>query len=481
MKFIKIKVKNTSPKIIRTLNKEVILSDKLKDKVVNIKEKEDNLVYDNYQNSNDYAISKINDSIRSIPHGVNLINNRGLNSFKESRENIISYKRKFKNLGNKIKQPSKGNKISKDIFNKVKKNKNSIEKSKVIANKTYKTSKSAIKAGISSVKNIIGAINNSINLLIAGGWIVLVIIIVICMIALLCSSIYGIFFSNESIDNGISMSLVINSINEEINNEIEKIKISNVYDNYEINYDLADWKEVLTIYTVKEFENNINSQLMVLDTNKINKLKLIFWDFNEVSYEMTDTGEQRNLIINIHHKSLMDMVDIYNFSEEQRKQTLELSSKKYDYLWKPLIYSTKPVKKGEYVFPVGGFYTITQGYSETHKAIDIASSYGSNIYAVADGVVYLVKDGCIIGDLQCNGKAGNYITIKHNDNVHYSSYMHLKSCNVKVGDSVKAGQVIGYMGNTGNVEPIPTDINSKNGTHLHFVILCDSIHKCTLY
>lgn len=470
MYFIKIKLKNASSKIIRTLNKEVILSDKLKDKVVNVKEKEDNLVYVNYQNSNDYAISKINDSITNIPYSVNLLNSRGLSSFKESRKNIVSYKNKFKNLSNKIKYPSMGNKILKDKFNEVKKNKSSIEKSKMVVNKVYETGKSTIKAGVSFVKNIISATNTLINLLIAGGWIVLVIIIVICMIALLCSSIYGIFFSNENVNNGISMSLVINSINDEVNKKIEEIKALNVYDNYEINYDLADWKEVLTIYAVEEFEDNINSQLMILDINKINKLKSVFWKFNEVNYEIIDIGEKRTLIINIHHKSLMDMVEIYNFSEEQKKQTLELSSKKYDYLWKTLIYSINPIKEGEYVFPVGGFYTITQGYSETHKAIDIASSYGSNIYAVADGIVYLVKDGCIIGDLQCNGKAGNYIIIKHNDNIHYSSYMHLKSCSVKEGDKVSAGQVIGYMGNTGNVEPVPVDNNSTNGTHLHFVL-----------
>ena len=48
--------------------------------------------------------------------------------------------------------------------------------------------------------------------------------------------------------------------------------------------------------------------------------------------------------------------------------------------------------------------------------------------------------------------------------------MHLKNVSVKVGDKIKKGQIIGYMGNTGNVIPIPDNEYSKKGTHLHFVI-----------
>ena len=48
--------------------------------------------------------------------------------------------------------------------------------------------------------------------------------------------------------------------------------------------------------------------------------------------------------------------------------------------------------------------------------------------------------------------------------------MHLKNYVVKQNDKITKGQVIGYMGNTGNVEPLPNNSNSTNGTHLHFVL-----------
>ena len=127
-----------------------------------------------------------------------------------------------------------------------------------------------------------------------------------------------------------------------------------------------------------------------------------------------------------------------------------------------------PVNKWRW--PTISNHVITGYYSNYHKALDIASSNGSNIYAANYGVVSSVKSGCIVGDLYCNGKGGNYIVIKHNTNNYYTVYMHLKNIYVSVGDVVTSGQVIGTMGNTGNVIPVPTSRNSTSGTHLHFCL-----------
>lgn len=109
-------------------------------------------------------------------------------------------------------------------------------------------------------------------------------------------------------------------------------------------------------------------------------------------------------------------------------------------------------------------------YSTEHQAIDVSSYFGDNIYSISDGTVIISKSGCIVGDLECNRKAGNYVVIKHSDIGYFSSYMHLDSVYVSVGDKVNVGDVIGTMGNTGNVIPVPTDPNSKLGTHLHFTL-----------
>ena len=123
-----------------------------------------------------------------------------------------------------------------------------------------------------------------------------------------------------------------------------------------------------------------------------------------------------------------------------------------------------------WVWPTDGNYTITSYYSDYHKALDIYKGYGTNIYAVNNGVVTSVKGGCIVGNLSCNGRGGNYVVIRHNKNNYYTVYMHLKDIRVNVGDVVSRGQVIGTMGNTGNVIPVPTASAPYLGTHLHFCL-----------
>ena len=126
-----------------------------------------------------------------------------------------------------------------------------------------------------------------------------------------------------------------------------------------------------------------------------------------------------------------------------------------------------------WAWPTDSNYVITStfGYrwGSMHDAIDISGpGYGSNIYAANNGVVTVVKGGCVAGDTSCNGKGGNYIVINHNSNNYYTVYMHLKDIKVSVGQVVTRGQVIGTMGNTGNVVPVPTASAPYLGTHLHF-------------
>lgn len=135
-----------------------------------------------------------------------------------------------------------------------------------------------------------------------------------------------------------------------------------------------------------------------------------------------------------------------------------------------------------WVWPTEDNYVITSNYGyrwgSMHDAIDISGTgYGSNIYAANSGVVVSVKGGCIAGNLSCNGRGGNYIIIKHNVGNYYTIYMHLKDISVSVGQSVGSGQVIGTMGNTGNVSPAPPNASSILGTHLHFGLYIGEPYK----
>ena len=86
-----------------------------------------------------------------------------------------------------------------------------------------------------------------------------------------------------------------------------------------------------------------------------------------------------------------------------------------------------------------------------HSGVDLAGQGGTNIYASRSGTV--TASGYNSGN-------GYYVTINHGDGFS-TSYLHMqKTPNVKVGQYVVAGHVIGYMGSTG----------VSTGNHLHFTV-----------
>lgn len=82
----------------------------------------------------------------------------------------------------------------------------------------------------------------------------------------------------------------------------------------------------------------------------------------------------------------------------------------------------------------------TAGASSNHQAIDIDGNTGDRIYAAANGTVIAST---------YNGGLGYYVTIQHDDGTISTRYAHMSQTAVSVGDSVSAGQVIGYVGATG--------------------------------
>lgn len=75
-----------------------------------------------------------------------------------------------------------------------------------------------------------------------------------------------------------------------------------------------------------------------------------------------------------------------------------------------------------------------------HKGTDFAAPVGTPIMATADGVIEKSEK---------RGGNGNYVKIKHNG-TYETQYLHMKARNVKVGQYVKQGDIIGWIGMTGN-------------------------------
>lgn len=368
-----IKVKKVFDKTIKTIDKVAVASEKMKDAVADIKDRESN-------NVSEYGTDKISDTTnRVVRTGVNKVNKYGKKSFEETKKNIGKAKVKIKDFkkkrlakkktSNKIKNTKNSIKTTKNVIkntNKVTKestkiSKRMIEASKRTAKATIQSIKVATKVTIKTMKIIIAGTKALINAIIAGGWIAVIIILVICLVGALCTSVFGIFFSSEY-KGDLTISSVISELNVDMNNKIIDIQNQNEHDEFVLDGSITSWKDMLLIYAVKVSNGKNEQEVVTMDNNKKNILKQIFWDMNSLSSEVkdeivTEQGintdgvpkqvQKKVLHIKITNKSVDEIKNQYMFTSTQIKQLEELSSSKYDSLWSSVIFGMRD--SGEYV------------------------------------------------------------------------------------------------------------------------------------
>lgn len=194
---------------------------------------------------------------------------------------------------------------------------------------------------------MIAATKALISAIAAGGWVAVLVILIICIIGLICASIFGIFFSNET--GSKTMTSVIRETNSEVYMKIENIKRITINDQVEVESTYSNWREVIAIYSVKYSEDGKNN-IIVIDDDNVSKVKKVFWDMNEIKHEVIRKqvkNEQNNMLetkmvlkINVVSKTKEELMKQYGFSDEQKKQVNELLSKEYDSLWLNLIYGS---------------------------------------------------------------------------------------------------------------------------------------------
>ncbi len=113
-----------------------------------------------------------------------------------------------------------------------------------------------------------------------------------------------------------------------------------------------------------------------------------------------------------------------------------------------------------FLCPVDYKYISRFATEGSHRGDDLCADEGAEIYAAADGVVLAAQE---------HYSWGNFVEIDHGTNADglrwVTLYAHMKSCAVQVGQTVTAGQVIGYVGSTGNT----------TGNACHFEMLVNGV------
>lgn len=354
--------------------------------------------------------------------------------------------------------------------------------------------KAAAKATIATVKGLISAIA-------AGGWVAVLIILLICLIAMVSGSCFGLFFSSDPTGTGTSVTQAVSTLNEEYMAHMQEIEAATPHDRQEITSNdgvlSINWEDILAVFSAKVTGAEDGVQVASLDDAQLDELRNIMWEMNAISsgtrtekreVEITEVDENGKEItrtetvpetileISITHKTPEEMARQYNFNFRQNEYLSLMSEPENKNLWAELLGgfvggggeimdpNTDWEGIGIFQWPLPQSYTITSlfGYREDpftgevayHGGTDIAAPGGTPILAAADGTVSVAN-----GTDSWGGSYGYHVKIGHADSFE-TLYAHCSSICVTEGQQVKQGEVIAYVGTTG----------SSTGNHLHFEV-----------
>lgn len=392
-----IKIKKKERGTIKKLDRAKICTQKLKDSVIDIKNKEN---YDsNEEDEVEYGTNKLAEGTNVIfRKGVNRVSNYGQNLVKTPKkyiekvekinvdkkqklvdkmvkikvENIKQANRTFETKATKVRNLTikKDVKLGEQIIERASNiTPNTLKAKQELVKRRYKIEKMtqlkdsvknikiALKNFVSSIRDIILSTKALLTLLFAGLWIVVIVIVFICMIGLICTSPLGIFFSSEKGVGEKTMSSAVSDINIEFIDKITEIQNNTQHDEFAINSNRAEWKDIISIYAVLVTNGNDQSDVVTLNDKKIELLKKVFWEMNTINsrveneireIEITDNkGNVKKqkvihkvLYIDITNKTIQEMIEHYNFNNKQLEQLSELQKDKYNNLWGNVLYGS---------------------------------------------------------------------------------------------------------------------------------------------
>ena len=130
----------------------------------------------------------------------------------------------------------------------------------------------------------------------AGGTVAVLVVVIVCMIALVIGSGFGIFFAAEPAGDGMSLADAITQLNGEYQDRLEEIENDHPHDRLAItsndgSYAIA-WQDVLAVFAARTSGAENGAPVAYLDEANLERLRQIMWDMNEITWEVeTQTHE----------------------------------------------------------------------------------------------------------------------------------------------------------------------------------------------
>ena len=232
----------------------------------------------------------------------------------------------------------------------VKATQRAVQTARATAKAAATTAKAAAKATVTAIKAAIAATQELIAAIAAGGWVVLVVVLLICMIGLLIASPFGIFFSDGSSPDAVSPTAAIVQINGEYADTLSTLQTGETYDRVEIQGRPPSWADVFAVFAVKTTGGADGASVVVLDTDTVEKLRVVFWDMTKITTAEaeiehpaegnTPAWTEKVLTITVTPRTPDDMRVFYSFTDQQNAALDELLTMANREMWNSLLYGS---------------------------------------------------------------------------------------------------------------------------------------------
>ena len=325
----------------------------------------------------------------------------------------------------------------------------------------------------------------SLLALLGAGGVVLLLAMVIGAAAAVIGSPMGILFADESGDpNSIPIAEIVADTNADFGAAINDIVSAHPEcSETTITYDYEDghtwasyWPEVLAIFAVHTNLNS-DSDVVVINAAQMQRIQDTFWSMHEITYEVEevdttpepteddpDPEQQTDYILHItvSSKTVDELAELYNFTQDQNDILHELLSDEMRPTLLALCGGIGIIEDGELCWPLPGHTYISCNFGDDdaygnsgHRGTDIPAPEGTPILAAHGGTVIISG---------WNNSYGNQVLLDNGAGLS-TRYAHMTAAAVSAGETVTAGQVIGYVGNTGD----------STGFHLHFEVMQNGV------
>ncbi|BAV94251.1 M23 family metallopeptidase [Ichthyobacterium seriolicida] len=262
------------------------------------------------------------------------------------------------------------------------------------------------------------------------------------------------FILSSLLFGSIAFSVVFHFVDSPKEKKIKR-ELNNLLVNYNIiNKKINEINSVLEI--MKDRDNSIYRVLLVTDSIPSSVRNAGFGGINR--YNELKGFDNSQLIMSTVRKTDILAKKLYIQSKSLDEITSLLKNKSKMIASIPAI---QPISNKELKRLSSGFgYRTHPIYKvrKMHSGLDFAAPEGTPIYSTGDGIVYAAKS-LTTKNRRLNNGYGNVVIIDHGYG-YKTLYAHMKEFNVKKGDKVKRGNIIGYVGNTG----------SSTAPHLHYEV-----------